>query len=52
MCHHDYLPEDPIQIGNGIESCTSEIQFIPIVLRNTNERVIMIDIPGLDDSRN
>ena len=40
-----------VSIGNGINSCTSVISFHLVMLRQTQERVIFIDAPGLDDGR-
>jgi predicted GTPase len=48
--HQEKLKES-IKVGNGISPCTSELSFVPVVLRNTSECVILIDVPGLDDGR-
>ena len=38
-----------VSIGDGLHSCTSEISFHLVTLRHTQEPVIFIDAPGLDD---
>ena len=40
-----------VSIGDGVHSCTSEISFHLVTLRQTQARVIVIDAPGLDDGR-
>ena len=43
--------EKTLKIGNGLESCTEELEFHLIELRLTKEEVIIIDTIGLDDGR-
>jgi predicted GTPase len=38
LSHRDYQAKlkESIKVGDGISSCTSELSFVPVVLRNTN----------------
>ena len=51
LCHPAAQEElkKKVKVGNGMESCTKDLQFYSIILRETQERVIVIDAPGLDD---
>lgn len=40
-----------VEVGDGMHSCTSVISFHLVMLRQTQEWVIFIDAPGLDDGR-
>ena len=43
--------KNKVKIGDGMNPCTSVISFHLVMLRQTQERVIFIDAPGLDDGR-
>lgn len=39
-----------VVLGNGLTSCTKVLKFFVGKLRGTNQFVVFIDTPGLDDS--
>ena len=37
-----------IAIGDGNVSCTKTIKHYPVTLRNTSQKIVFVDTPGLD----